>query len=309
MKKLALLLIAPLLFSTGCSGDHESAGEQEVVESAAMDRAEAEAIGRSAQMAQADMGRDASMAPTASDQSSGSQELPEELAENPMIIKTGNLRIKVDSIEVAMAEVRAIAESHGGRIGNISVHGGEHQSKQATLQVKVPSENFDAIVSGLEPVGDMEQVNVSAQDVSEEYLDVSARLKNMEQLEERLLQLLRNNTGDLQELLQVERELARVRTQIEQLQGRLRYLRTRASVSTLTVNLFEPKPLVSTHPGENVIVEAFKQAWRNFVGTIATIIAASGSLIPLLIIIGLAVWVLRLIWVRRRKRTGEKDMI
>ena len=88
-------------------------------------------------------------------------------------------------------------------------------------------------------------------------------------------------TGKLEDVLAVERELARVREEIERYEGRLRYLRTRAAVSTLSVTVHEPAPILGQRPGDNPIVGALKQAWRNFVGFVAWSIASLGILIPL----------------------------
>ena len=65
------------------------------------------------------------------------------------------------------------------------------------------------------------------------------------------------------------------------MEGRLRFLKTSAQLSTLSVNLYEPPPLVASHPGRSVIGEAFKTAWRNFVGLTASVIASLGFVGPL----------------------------
>ena len=125
-------------------------------------------------------------------------------------------------------------------------------------------------------------MNVSAEDASEEFVDLSARVENAHRLEQRLLELLRTRTGKLQDVLTVERELARVREEIERMEGRMRFLKTRADLSTLSVNLYEPAPILAS-PGHNAIAEAFKTAWRNFVGLLAGAIASLGFVIPLIL--------------------------
>ncbi len=99
-------------------------------------------------------------------------------------------------------------------------------------------------------------------------------------LEQRLIDLLATRTGKLQDVLSVERELARVRELIERYEGRLRYLKSRASISTLSVTVHEPLPILGQGPGQNPIVAAIRQAWRNFVGFISAGIALLGVLIP-----------------------------
>ena len=99
-------------------------------------------------------------------------------------------------------------------------------------------------------------------------------------LEQRLIDLLATRTGKLQDVLSVERELARVRELIERYEGRLRYLKSRASISTLSVTVHEPLAILGQGPGQNPIVAAIRQAWRNFVGFISAGIALLGVLIP-----------------------------
>jgi Domain of unknown function (DUF4349) len=198
-----------------------------------------------------------------------------------LIVRTGQASIEVDSLEPAMAELRRIVQRAGGFVADASVQSGRNQLRQATLELKVPSTRFDELTEGLLPIGRLEFVNVGAEDVSEEFVDLTARVTNGRRLEERLVELLRTRTGKLQDVLSVERELARVREEIERMEGRLRYLKTSAQLSTLSVSLHEPVPIVATH-GPGPIVEAFRAAWRNFVGVLAGAIASLGFAVPVL---------------------------
>jgi hypothetical protein len=172
-----------------------------------------------------------------------------------LLIRNGAAIIEVDSIDVAIAAVRAAAQRVGGYVTNVAVQSGEQHVREATLTLRVPATRFDEALSGLEPIGDVESVNVSAEDVGEEYVDVEARIANSRRLEERLVDLLARRTGALEDVLAVERELARVREQMERLEGRLRYLRNRINLSTLTVTVHEPRPLMAEsvgQPGRNI---------------------------------------------------------
>jgi hypothetical protein len=166
-------------------------------------------------------------------------------------------------------------------VADASIQSGRNQVRTATLEVKVPANRFDDLTAGLEPLGRLQFVNVGAEDVSEEFVDLTARAANGRRLEERLIELLRTRTGKLQDVLSVERELARVREEIERMEGRMRFLKTSAQLSTLSVSLYEPAPLVA-QPGRSVIGEAFKTAWRNFVGVLAGTIASLGFVVPVL---------------------------
>ena len=200
-----------------------------------------------------------------------------------LIIRTGQASIEVDSLESSMAELRRLVQRVGGFVADASVQSGRTQNRSATLQLKVPAARFDDLTEGLRPLGRLQFVTVNAEDVSEEFVDLTARMANSHRLEERLVELLRTRTGKLQDVLTVERELARVREEIERMEGRLRFLKNSAQLSTLAVTLYEPPPLVASHPGRSVIGEAFKTAWRNFVGVVAGVIASLGYVTPIVI--------------------------
>jgi len=215
-----------------------------------------------------------------------------------MVIRTGQAFIEVEKVDPAILRIRQLAAQVGGYITNSSVSGGRDQIRQATLEVKIPAPRYDEAVSSLSTIGKLETVNTQAQDVGEEYVDVTARVTNARRLEERLISLLSNRTGKLDEVLRVERELARVREEIERYEGRLRYLGARVATSTLTITVHEPSPILGNNPGDNPIVAALRRAWMNFVALVAGVIAALGVLIPLALV-GLAGWVGYKRWKRR----------
>src|SRR5438874_8901831 len=197
-----------------------------------------------------------------------------------MVIRTGQASIEVDSLETAVSRVRLLAGRIGGYIASTTMQTGRGQLRSANLEVKVPAERFDEALEGLAPIGKLESVNVNAEDVGEEFTDVTARMGNSRRLEARLIELLATRTGKLKDVLDVEHELARVREEIERYEGRLRYLRAHAVLSTLTIYVHEPLPVVG-RAGSSVIGEAFKQAWRNFVALVAACIRGLGIVIPL----------------------------
>lgn len=204
-----------------------------------------------------------------------------------MLIRTGGASIEVDKLDPATMKVRQLAAQLGGYIANSAISGGRDQVRSATLELKIPAARYDQAVGGLNDIGKVESVNTNVEDVGEEYVDIAARVANAKRLEERLISLLATRTGRLQDVLSVERELARVREEIERYEGRMRFLRTRAAMSTLSITVHEPFPLLGQHPGDNPIIGALKAAWRNFVSLIAGIIAASGILIPVAALAGL----------------------
>jgi hypothetical protein len=210
-----------------------------------------------------------------------------------MIIRTGNAMLQVDDLEPAIARVQQLAQRLGGYVANTSMQTGRVNVHEATLELKIPAARWDQAVAGLRPLGKLEGMTTHTEDVGEEYVDVTARMTNARRLEQRLVELLANRTGRLEDVLAVERELARVRGEIERYEGRLRFLRTRVATSTLTVRLHEPMPVIGGRPGGNPIVEAFRDAWDNFVGFLTALIAMMGWLIPLLALTAAVVWLFR----------------
>jgi uncharacterized protein DUF4349 len=208
-----------------------------------------------------------------------------------MVMRNANASVQVDSLEPAVALVRQLAARVGGFVANAGVQSGVGQLRSASLEIKLPAARFDDALQGLTPIGKLESVNVEAQDVGEEYVDVTARMENARRLERRLIELLATRTGKLKDVLEVEHELARVREEIERHEGRLRYLRAHTAMSTLTVYVHEPLPVVGS-AGTSVMGEAFKQAWRNFVALLALFVQSLGVVIPLgaVAAIGWFVW-------------------
>ena len=207
-----------------------------------------------------------------------------------MIIRSGQVSIEVDSLPPAIARVRALAERVGGYIANTEIQTGQERFHSATLEVKVPTERFDDALQGLRPIGKVESINVTAEDVGEEYVDVSARVENDRRFEARLLDLLATRTGKLADVIELEQELGRVREEIERYEGRMRYLRAHAATSSLAITVHERAPIVGEQGGGSVVAAAFAQAWRNCVTLVALTIEVFGVAGPLALVAALG-WI------------------
>ncbi len=219
-----------------------------------------------------------------------------------MVIRTGQVSIRVDSLEAALQRLSGIAASVGGYIANSAIQTGDQSPRSGTVEIKVPADRYQGTIDRMGEVGRVISATTTAQDVGEEFVDVTARTENARKLEARLLGLLATRTGKLDEVLGVERELARIREEIERHEGRLRWLRSQVAMSTLTVSVFEPAPLVGS-PGESVLTNAFKESWRNFVAVVAGGIALAGGLVPLVALALVSLLAARAVW-RRVRRSG-----
>src|SRR6266571_105012 len=287
MRPIATLLFATVLAVTACTTAREAEPYAETQQRAAVvvdgglyANAPAAKAARSQLVATA---KDSAMFPRADVPAS-------------MVIRTGQASIEVDSLERAVSQVRLLAGRIGGYVANTTMQTGRGQLRSASLEVKVPAERFDEGLAGLAPIGKLESVNVNAEDVGEEFTDVTARMGNAHRLESRLIDLLATRTGKLKDVLDVEQELARVREEIDRYEGRLRYLRAHAVLSTFTIYVHEPLPIVG-HAGSSVMGEAFAQAWRNFVDLVALCVRSLGIVLP----VGLVAAAAWLAVKRRRK--------
>ncbi len=225
-------------------------------------------------------------------------------ATSAMIIRTGQASVQVDSLERGIRAVRSLSSRVGGFVANSSISSGNDQMHTATLEIKLPASHFDDAINALQPIGSLESVSVSAEDVGEEFVDVAARAENGRKLEQRLIDILGTRTGKLSDVLAVERELARVREEIERQEGRMRYLRTRAALSTLAVTVHEKPPVVAGTGTFGVLAEAIRQAWRNCIAFLASIIAAMGTLLPLGAIVAAIAW---FVWRARRAQRAARE--
>jgi hypothetical protein len=283
---MRLLPIAAALLLVACKGNESSAtlDRSEVAPSASLQSKVAAVTG--GVMGERDMTA-AAPPPTEANAQAGSgstTDLPGSAAADiapTMVIRNGQASVEVAKLDPAIVKVRQLAAQLGGYIANSSMSSGRDQIRSAVLEIRMPAQRFDQAINGLNTLGKVESVNATAEDVGEEYVDITARVTNAHRLEERLIDLLATRTGKLQDVLSVERELARVREEIERYEGRLRYLKSRVATSTLSVTIHEPAPLLGDGPGQHPILEGIRQAWRNFVSFIAGSIALLGILVPL----------------------------
>lgn len=154
-----------------------------------------------------------------------------------VLIYTAQMRMAVFEVDKSLSEVEALAKSLGGFLS--------HRT-DTQITIRVPAAQFDDALKGIAGMGDVLTRNVQVEDVTEEYLDVTLRLKNARQVRERIAELLKN-AKTVEESLQVERELNRLSGEIERLEGRLKYLRSKAQYSTITVT-FQPEQVDDVRP-------------------------------------------------------------
>jgi len=222
------------------------------------------------------------------------------------IIRNGELTLETESPTEGLRKITAAAESLGGFVVTSEfkqnpVSAGAKPSQSVTVVARVPASQFAAALEQIRNAGErVVQEKVSGQDVSEEYLDVEARLRNKKALEGQFLEIMKQ-ARKVEDALDVQTQLADVRTEIERLEGRRRFLENQAALSTITTTLQMPQPIIAaTTAGFGTTI---KQAFGDAVDTAASIvlfvIQAVIVLVPIAFFFGLPVW---LIWRVLRRR-------
>ena len=169
------------------------------------------------------------------------------------VISQGSLSVQVANVPTAAARVRAIAESVGGFVEQLSSNGvGEVQ--QATLTIRVTQDEFFSVFEQIKALGKVRNENAGSEDVTERFIDLEARLKSAQREELSLLSLL-DRAQQISEILIIEQELTRVRTELERVQGQLNFLERRVDLATITVFLTPPQRDDSQAPSGSLTVE------------------------------------------------------
>lgn len=222
-------------------------------------------------------------------------------ARERLLVRRATVALEVENVDTAVARIRDLAADLQARVEELEQVGGPRETRRTHVTLRVPEAALDAAVERTRALGKVERVSLSEREVTEEVEDLDVRLRNLRRLEERLLRLLGERTGKLEEILAAERELARVREQIERGEGRLRVLENEVAWSYLWVEMHEPLPLTARRDDGIVrrFGRAFVQAAENFLDLVLVVIAALGYIVPLAAAVGLGVWVRRRVLARR----------
>lgn len=166
-----------------------------------------------------------------------------------LVIRTATIRALVTDVNAAESRIRELAEGRDGFVLSSQAKG-EAEQRTATISFKVPAERFDETLGELTRLAlTIDSLQVEGQDVTDEYVDLESRLRNLRAVETRLLQFL-NDAKRTEDALSVNAQLTEIQGQIEQAQGRIAYLKQSAALSTITVSLHaQPTVQVLSEPG------------------------------------------------------------
>lgn len=161
------------------------------------------------------------------------------VANGPMIIRSAQLSLITKEFDKARANLEGILKRHRGYVGELKAGGSTGSGRTLTATLRVPADQLDATLTEVKALGRVESESQSGQDVTSQYVDLQARLSNARNTEQRLTDLLRNRTGKLSDVLEVEQELDRVRGEIEQMEAERKNMSNQVSYATLNATIAE----------------------------------------------------------------------
>jgi hypothetical protein len=232
---------------------------------------------------------------------------PQSQVQDRLIIRTGWMSITVADPEATVAEINSLANGLGGWV--VSTEMNEYSSgKQGSITIRIPAGSYDDAVASLKDLAvEVNSESSSSQDVTEDYVDLSARLGNLEATRDRVVAFL-DDAETVEEALAVNQELSRLEGEIEVIKGRLQYLSTSAAYSTITISVTpdlpnQPIEVAGWRP-QGVVKDAIETLAETLQGLANVIIWLAIYVLPMVLVIGLPIYfVVRLIrrWWRARR--------
>lgn len=175
-----------------------------------------------------------------SEDSDGTQaQLTAPQVSGPMIEQTVSLHIVPVNYDDASAAIEKLATARGGYVGSLTATAQSGAARDVSVELRIPARQADSFVADIRKLGKVVEETRASEEVTAEYVDLQARMKAAKAAEQRLVELLGTRTGKLSDVLEVERELARVRSEIESMQGQSNVMLHQVSYATVKVELSE----------------------------------------------------------------------
>ncbi len=209
----------------------------------------------------------------------------------PMILRTAQITLVTQNLDKARSGMDDVVRRYNGYVADLSISSPSDGARRLTANLRVPAAQLDAALAELKKLGRVESESQNGQDVTAQYVDLEARLSNSRNTEQRLLDLLRQRTGKLSDVLEVETELSRVREEIDRMEGERRLLSKQVEYATLSATIAEefkaPAQALPNSLGtrfRNAAVDGY-QSVVNFVIGVALFLVSDGPMLLLWIVI------------------------
>jgi hypothetical protein len=294
---IALLLSVVVLGLAGCGSKENRAANNETAKPASLKTQDAQLSKPGSSLDQ-----DHQVSLTQADAANAASQASER-----KIIRNANLTVEATSPADSQRKISSIAESHQGFVvtSEATQRTTEDASKPAitvNLVVRVPAAQFNQTMEEIRAVGArVVQEKITGQDVTEEFIDLEAQIKNQKALEAQFLEIMKRAVR-VEEALNVQRELAEVRTAIEKLEGRRRFLENQTSLSTITVTLQPPTQIVNAAGFWYNVKSAFSDGVDVALAIVLFLIRFVIGLLPIVVFIFLPIGLVARLFIKRLRR-------
>lgn len=224
------------------------------------------------------------------------------------IIKNATLDLKVNKAQAAVQQIEKETDLVGGFVANSAQSKGQGDKLRVNMTLRIPSESFAEFLSFLESLGSAEHKRIYTEDVTQEYIDLSAKVESLTIQEKRLQEIL-SKASRVEDLLRIEQELARVRGEIDSYTGQLRYLTNKVDLSTIELTLLETGiqqeelNLGKVDGTWSKSQAAFIASVNQLLGMLSSLVVAVFALLPFLVV---PVLVITLIVLIKQKMVNSK---
>ncbi|MCI0693646.1 DUF4349 domain-containing protein [candidate division KSB1 bacterium] len=212
-----------------------------------------------------------------------------------LVIKTATISCEVTNYDEALGQIQKIVAQFGGYIifSTTQVH--ENNVKSGSVSLRIDAKHFDTALQEIKKSArKVETESIQGNDVTEEFYDLTARLENKRKAEKRYQEILAS-AKTTKDILEVEQALTNVREEIERMEGRKRYLEDQIALSTITINLHEPYPLMAS--GRYGFLAQMRRGIENGVSGFSEVLSACITFaiagIPLFVLLFILIWAFR----------------
>ncbi len=224
-----------------------------------------------------------------------------------LTIENANLALEIRDYDSWLDALEAQISNYGGTLQSVSSRTLHENVQTGRLVVRIPSQQMNAFVDYVKGSAlIVERESRSGRDVSTEFFDLEARITNKIETEKRFREILEKATS-VEEVLSVERELSRLREEVDRLQGRKKHLKSRIEMSTVTVEWHEPYAVGSLPEGKGfwkTVLDGFRAGVEGFAVVLRGTIALSIAAVPAVGALAALIWIIKAIR-RWRRRRGE----
>ena len=188
------------------------------------------------------------------------------------VIYEANLELSAQDFDSAESQLRSLINKANGYVADARLRQLDGSKRTGTWTIRIPVENFDSFLAAVRKLGAPISLTQTADDVTNEFVDLESRIENQKKLESRIIELLNSSRDGMKDVIKVEHELARVREAIEVMEGRIRVMRNVTQLATIHLKVTEEEKFVAAVKPEfdqrirlawNNSVEESKEFWQN----------------------------------------------